>query len=134
MKEIQETLKNLDLHTDRPSLLGLLSKSWERQKTLYPEKITDDATKAASEQMSLATIIDDIDDQDNWYNEMPTWLWLPDIFRGNDKKTEALKIMAPNIEKWGDLSLENIEKVYNPLDKTNLPAPTEPEKALLDSI
>ena len=62
-------------------------------------------------------MIEKIDDQDKWYNTLPSWvgwgngaLMSPVTF--NREKTEALKIMSHDMEKWGNITLERLKKYF----------------------
>jgi hypothetical protein len=62
-------------------------------------------------------MIEAIDDQDKWWNTLPSWVgWgngvLSSSVAFNTEKTEALKVMSPDMEKWGDITLERLKKYF----------------------
>lgn len=109
----------------RKTLVPLLEYTWESQRKNDAAYVSD-IRKAQS--MTLSWSIQSIDDRDGWYNTLPSWAWLPNGLRGNDKKTEALKIMAPNLEKLWKVKVHDINTFFTQMPTTTPPG--EPWKTI----
>lgn len=135
MQKIKDTISKLS-STEKGQLLALMTESWQRQKELNSGKIADDITKDNSDpkKLTLTAMISEIDDRDSWWNTLPSWVgWKNGLLSQNTQKTEALKVMAPKIGEWGDVTIGDLKKYFGPsVDGDTAERNASPVKKLLE--
>lgn len=99
-----------------------MSHAWERQTEISQKdksqpSIQDDYLQEDKEKLNLGSMIKNIDNRDEWWNTLPDWVGFKNGgFNQNTERTESLKVMAPKMSEWGDVTIGDLKKYY--FDKT----------------